>query len=132
MKFSTRSRYASRALYELAKNNNSKPVSLTKISEKTGISLRYLEQIMRKLKKKGYVKTVQGINGGYLIAVKLSEISLKDIVDTLEGKGYPVECVVKDDFCNKIESCAMRKIWVEVHNSVGDVLSKYTLEELVK
>ncbi|MFA5479064.1 MAG: Rrf2 family transcriptional regulator [Candidatus Muiribacteriota bacterium] len=130
MKISTRGRYASRALVEIVINEEKGAVSLTKISEKTGISVRYLEQIMRKLKKHNIVKTEQGVKGGYVLARPASEITLKNIVDILEGEDYPVKCVTNPDSCERIDTCGMLHVWKEVHYSIAAVLEKYSIKEL--
>jgi Rrf2 family protein len=132
MKISTRGRYGTRALVELALNGENNPLSLTKISENTGISLRYLEQIMRKLKKNNIVKTIQGVKGGYVLARSADSIFLYEIINILEGNDYPVECVNEEIYCKNKKKCSTHKVWTEMHNCIDKILKKYSLKDLMQ
>ncbi|MCK9224043.1 MAG: Rrf2 family transcriptional regulator [Candidatus Muirbacterium halophilum] len=131
MKISTRGRYGTRALVELAVNGEKNPLSLTKIAKNTGISLRYLEQIMRKLKKNNIVKTIQGVKGGYILAKSPDSILLHEIIQTLEGNDYPVECVRDEYKCINKENCSTHKVWVEMHECIDTIMKKYSLKDLM-
>ncbi len=129
MKFSTKGRYGTRALIELANNGFEAPMSLGKISERTDISLRYLEQIMRKLKNSGIVRTVQGVRGGYVLSKRPEDISVRNIIDILECDDYPVSCVIRPE-CENNDRCAAQKVWKEVHKCIAAVLEKHSLASL--
>ena len=91
MKLSTKGRYGLRALIDLARYSEYNPVSITSISDRQDISERYLEQLMAMMKKSGLVKSVRGAGGGYILAKDLSEISVGDVLRSLEGNLEPVE-----------------------------------------
>jgi len=100
MKLTTKSRYGTRLLIDLAINGDNKPIPLNIISSRQNISLKYLEQIILKLKKNGIVKTQRGPFGGYLLAKPPEEISIGDIVRTLEGTSAITDCT--DDEKKKV------------------------------
>ena len=90
MKLSTKGRYAVRAMLTLALNQEGNPLSLREISRREGISEKYLEQIFLRLKRAGLIRTVRGVNGGYLLGRKPREISLTEILEGVEGSLAPV------------------------------------------
>ena len=92
MKLSTKGRYGLRALIDLAQYSEEEPVSITSISNRQGISERYLEQLMAKLKKAEIVKSIRGAGGGYILGKDMHEISVGDVLRALEGSLDPVEC----------------------------------------
>ena len=84
LKLSTKGRYGLRAMIDLAQYSGEAPVSITSISARQDISERYLEQLMAMLKKAGLVSSVRGAGGGYILAKDMREISVGDILRTLE------------------------------------------------
>lgn len=86
MKLSTKARYAVTAMMELGMNDGKKPVTLADISQYQGISLSYLEQLFARLRKQGLVSGVRGPGGGYRLARPANEISIAEIVATVNGK----------------------------------------------
>ena len=92
MKLSTKGRYGLRAMIDLARYSEEEPVSIGSIAMRQGISERYLEQLVAKMKKAGLVKSIRGASGGYVLAKDSSEISVGDILRALEGSLEPVKC----------------------------------------
>jgi Rrf2 family iron-sulfur cluster assembly transcriptional regulator len=80
MRLTSKGRYAVRAILDLTFNSNGRPVRLQEISERQNISLHYLEQLFRRLRKGGVVKSVRGPGGGYVLARSMDEISIKDVL----------------------------------------------------
>ena len=89
MKLSTKGRYGLRAMIDLARYSEEEPVSIGSIAMRQGISERYLEQLVAKMKKAGLVKSIRGASGGYVLAKDSSEISVGDILRALEGSLEP-------------------------------------------
>ena len=87
MKFSTRTVYGLQAVLVLASRYGEGSLSVSQIAKREGLSVAYLEQILNALKKKGLVKSVRGPQGGYVLAKKPSELTLKQLFDSLEGAG---------------------------------------------
>jgi len=129
MRLSTRGRYATRAMYDLALHQGQGPVPLREISARQEISEKYLEQLFLKLRRAGLIRSVRGPGGGYLLARDAKKITMKDILRTVEGPLTPVFCV--DDppgkRCRRAQDCAMRKFWQELGEKILDCLEKQTL-----
>ena len=92
MKLSTKGRYGLRAMIDLAMYGVEDAVALSAVSERQGISISYLEQLIAKLKKAGIVNSIRGAQGGYMLAKKPEEISVGEILRVLEGNLNPVDC----------------------------------------
>lgn len=131
MNISTKGRYASRALLELALLESAAPVSLKTIAESQHISMKYLERIMGLLVEEGIVSSIRGKSGGYLLARPPGKIRLDQIVQTVEGDMVSVSCLKDPDVCSRSTSCVTRDIWREVQDAVETVLRSYTLADLV-
>jgi Rrf2 family transcriptional regulator, cysteine metabolism repressor len=126
MRLSTRSIYGLRLMFALARNHNSGPIQLNYISDKYDISEKYLSQIVIQLRHSKLINSSRGSNGGYYLAKAPDLISLKDIVECLEGS---LELVNLSEDNEKIP--AIRDIWQELNNSVKNALDKYTLIDIV-
>lgn len=129
MILSTKGRYGLKAVFELSLNYGSGPVSLKKISEKYNISENYLEQLFAKLKKKGYIETVRGAQGGYLLAKDPKDITVGMILRTLEGDITTSECLGKE-VCSRESICATRVIFEKIEKSINNVIDNITLADM--
>jgi Rrf2 family transcriptional regulator, cysteine metabolism repressor len=130
MKISTRTRYGMRAMVEVAGGYPEKPVSLRHVAEQQAISLKYLEQLMIKLKQAGLIRSVRGLHGGYLLTCDPAEMNLKDIVIALEGPLALVDCVANAPNCKKFKDCVTRALWEQMTQALVDVLDGTTLADL--
>lgn len=133
MKLSTKGRYGLRAMIDLAKHSTDEPVSITSISDRQGISERYLEQLMGLLKKGGLVKSIRGAGGGYMPAKKLEEISVGDVLRALEGNLELVDCpgLVPEDGCKSADSCVTKYVWKRINDSINQTVDEINLDQLV-
>ena len=129
MQMSTRVRYAVRAMIELALNYETEPIQLKDIASKQDISVKYLEQIMAPLRVRGYVRTQKGSRGGYHLAVKPEDITIYDIVESIEGSLAPVSCV-DDNSCERIDRCVARSVWKRVKDVLVEELQSHNLAKL--
>jgi Rrf2 family protein len=132
MKLSTRARYGTRALLDLAMHSDQEPVPLKDISRRQDISLHYLEHIIAPLVAAGIVKSLRGVQGGISLARPPQEIRLSEVVDLLEGSISPVECIQSPNVCNRSGYCATRDIWAELAEAMNGVLDATTLADLVE
>ncbi len=137
MKVSTRSRYGLKAILEIATTKDNKCVSLQSISDKLGISVNYLEQIIAVLKKDGIVKSVRGAKGGYVLARDMSEITFGEILRSLEGDLAPVSCLDKAEAeCSCGDSCTTecltRDTWSKFYNIITDSIDSITLKDIIE
>jgi Rrf2 family protein len=131
MKLSTRTRYGLRAVLELAASQGKEPVQIKTIAQRQGISLKYLEQLMAILKSAGFVRSVRGAKGGYILAKKANQIKLSDVFNALEGPVTTVECLENENYCARVADCVTRQVWAEVQQAIEKVLQSMTLQDLV-
>ena len=136
MKLSTRGRYGVKAMFDLATNQHKGPVSLKSIAQRQKLSEAYLEQLFANLRKAGLVKSVRGAQGGYLLADDAENITVGQILRTLEGTVAPVECV--DDMnrnvdeCPDADSCVTRFVWEKIRDSINEVVDSITLQDMIE
>ncbi|MHB1334412.1 MAG: RrF2 family transcriptional regulator [Candidatus Humimicrobiaceae bacterium] len=131
MKLSTRSRYSTRLMVELALNYNKGPVLLKDISKSQEISFKYLSQLIMPLKIAGLVKANRGAHGGYFLAKPPKDIKLSEIILAVEGTLNPVECIDNPDICPRVNNCITRDIWAEIGKKCHDLLDSYSLQKMV-
>ena len=132
MKLSTRTRYGTRALLDLALHQGEGLVLLKDIAQRQEVSLPYLEHLITPLIAAGIVKSTRGARGGVLLLKPPSEIKLSEVVQLLEGSIAPVDCVNNPDICHRSASCVTRDIWIEMRNAMIQVLDSVTLHDLVE
>ena len=132
MKLSTRTRYGTRALLDLALHQAESPVSLKDIAERQQISLQYLEHLITPLISAGMVRSIRGPKGGVALAKPPDQITLSQIMKLLEGSTSLVECVDNPKLCSRAELCVTRDIWDEVNKAMNGVLESTTLQNLVE
>jgi len=132
MKLSTKGRYGTRAMIDIALYNESGSTLLKDIASRQGISLKYLDHILSSLRKAGLIKNVRGKGGGYSLTRPAAKITLCDIIEAVEGSLSPVECVDNPDYCKKISSCSAHDVWVKVRESIEDVLRNTSLQSLTE
>ena len=132
MKLSTRGRYGTRALLELALHQGGTPVLLRDIAERQQISLPYLEHLITPLIAGGIVRSTKGPRGGVLLVKAPEEIKLSEVIQILEGSIAPAECVTNPRVCTRSEFCVTRDIWDELKRVIDGVLESTTLQDLVE
>jgi Rrf2 family iron-sulfur cluster assembly transcriptional regulator len=132
MNFTTKSRYAVNALADLEYLSNHKnPVSLKDIAYRQSIDLTYLEQLFRKLRIAGIVKSVRGRNGGYVYASHPEEITIKNIMDAVEENLDATNCAGTSS-CHAGHQCNSHKLWDDLNRVVDKFLSDISITDLVE
>ena len=131
MKISTKIRYGTRAMLELASHYGEGPIELKEIAKRESISVKYLEQVIVPLRTAGLVKSVRGSKGGYSLAKPPSEICLNDLIEILEGPLNLIECLNDAKVCQRIPYCVTRDIWKEVSEAIQGIFHSVTLEDMV-
>ena len=131
MKLSTRSRYGARILVDLARNRNQGPVQIGEISKRQDISVKYLEQLIRPLKKAQLVSSVRGPKGGHLLAEKPENITLGQVVRLFEGQTDLVECVSYPEKCPMSDDCQVRLAWRDATEVLYEKLDSTTISDLM-
>jgi len=132
MKISTRARYGLRLLVDLAEHSGKDPVKLKDISQRQGISLNYLRQLIMPLESNKIVRSIRGNRGGYLLGKKPEEINLLDIMNLLEGPIDLVDCVHNKNLCQISDTCPTREIWVEISEKMEQSLVQKSLKDLME
>lgn len=134
MKLSTKGRYGLRALIDLALYSENETVSIASISSRQNISESYLEQLIAKLRKAGFVVSVRGAGGGYKLAKPAEEISVGDILRALEGSLDPVECpgLKEESSCGGSEFCVTKYVWQRINDSINQTVDEIRLDQLVE
>ena len=133
MKISTNGRYALRLMLDLAIHNTGEAVSLKDIAKRQGISDKYLEQIISILNKAGYVKSIRGAQGGYLLKKKPEEYTVGMILKLTEGTLAPVGCVGDDaEECSREDICVTYIVWKKINEAINGVVDNITLADLVE
>jgi len=131
MKLSTRSRYGTRALIDIALNTKDRPVLLKDVARRQQISTMYLEHLITPLIAAGLVRSTRGARGGVWLARPPEDVKLSEIIKLLEGSMAPVECVDDPNYCARSENCVTREVWTELKNALTNVLESKTLKDLV-
>ncbi len=135
MYISTKGRYGTKALFELALHYGEGPHALRGIAERQGLSEHYLEQLVAPLRKAGLVQSVRGAQGGYMLARDPGLITVGDILRVLEGPVSPTECALDNfDFsrcCANSGVCPDRDVWVRVRKGIEEVVDHISLQDLV-
>lgn len=133
MKISTKGRYALRLMLDLAIYNTGQPVSIKDIARRQQISEKYLEQIISVLNKAGYVRSIRGAQGGYLLKKEPKEYTVGMILRLTEGDLAPVSCVGEESSeCDRRDSCVTVRIWEQINDAVNNVVDNITLADLVE
>jgi Rrf2 family protein len=131
MRISTKGRYSLEALLHIALLPEGEYSSTRAISENTGISDGYLEQLFIPLRKAGIVQGIRGPQGGYLPGRPPGEITVGDILRTVEGPLEPVACVTTEP-CPIKDACISRHTWSELYEEISDCVDSITLLDLAE
>lgn len=132
MKLSTKGRYGTRLLLDLALHDGEGPVSLKDIARRQEISLPYLERLISPLIAAGIARSSRGVRGGVWLAKPPGEIKLSEVIQLFEGPIAPVECVINPEVCTRAESCVTRDVWDEMGQAMNEVLKSTTIGDLVE
>lgn len=135
MRLTTKSRYGTRLILDIAVHGKEKPVPLSDVSSRQNISLKYLEQLTVKLKKAGILKSHRGPFGGHMLSKPPEDITIGDIVRILEESTAITDCAEEEKqvcgICNRAGECLSRWIWVEASRAMFDRLDKITISGLL-
>lgn len=130
MKVSTKGRYGLRALVDMTANMEGEPVTLASVANRQHISLNYLEQVFQTLRKAGIVMSVKGSNGGYLLKKPAGEITVKEILEVLEG-AFSITDRDSKGQQDSLQRAIQSLVWDEIDARVDALLEKRTLKQLV-
>ena len=135
MRLTTKSRYGTRLILDIALNARTSPIGLSEIAKRQNISLKYLEKLIRKLKEAGFVKSKRGPYGGYMLAMPMADISVGDVVRVLEGSDAITDCTESDDTCGtctRAGRCLTQYIWEETSKAMFQKLDSFKIDKLLE
>ena len=132
IRISTKGRYGTRFMLELASHFGNGPVLLKDIARRQELSEGYLQHIVDALKGAGLVISSRVGHGGYTLSRSPDQITLRDILSTLEGSINLVECIDNPDVCDRSQHCAVRDVWTDVSNSFSKSLHDISLKKMAE
>jgi Rrf2 family transcriptional regulator, cysteine metabolism repressor len=139
MMFSTKAEYGVRVMVDLARRGGAEPVALTEIAEAEGLPVAYLEHLVARLRRAGLVESRRGARGGYLLARDPAQITMAEVVEALEGRIAPIECISSSPDgtirCARESDpdhiCTTKILWTRVRAAIVQTLQQTTLAELI-
>ena len=132
MMVSTKGRYALRIMLDLAQQEPETYISLTSVSGRQGVSVKYMEAIVAILNRAGLVESQRGKDGGYRLRRKPSEYSIGSILKLTEGSLAPVTCLdCEQSGCDRADSCLTLPMWQRLDEIIDGYLEKITLQDLL-
>jgi Rrf2 family transcriptional regulator, iron-sulfur cluster assembly transcription factor len=131
MRLTTKGRFAVTAMIDLALRQNNGPVTLAAISQRQQISLSYLEQLFGKLRRQNLVESTRGPGGGYTLGRKADEISVADIILSVDEPIDATHCAGKEKCLGESGRCMTHELWSSLNQRMIDFLSSVKLQKLV-
>ena len=131
MRISTKGRYALAVMLDLSIYDTGENISIKTIAKRLNLSGKYLEQVVGVLTKAGFVKSVRGSSGGYLLAKQPKEYTVGAILRLTEGSLAPVACVEDGEPASEADSGVIMTVWQELNDAINSVVDRITLEDLV-
>ncbi len=130
MKISAKARYAVRILLDLAMHEGLGPVRTTDISLRTGVSVRFIEQILQPLKKAGLVRSTRGAAGGYMLSADPAQISMASVIRIIEGNLCLTNCCEDPASCSRSPDCLSHRAWARATRVLEAELDSISIADL--
>lgn len=131
IRLSTKGRYGTRSMLELALRRGSGPVLIKQVAAAQEIPVKYLEHVLTLLRVAGLVKAYRGPRGGYVLARDPADISLTQMLTALEGPVSLVHCQEMPEECTRSETCVTQDIWTDISTRMVSFMDSITLEDIV-
>ena len=131
MRLTTKGRFAVTAMIDLALRQNNGPVTLAAISQRQQISLSYLEQLFGKLRRHQLVESTRGPGGGYTLGRKATEISVADIILSVDEPIDATHCAGKENCLGESGRCMTHELWTSLNQRMIEFLNSVNLQKLV-
>lgn len=129
-----RTDYALRALFTLVEHSGGLPIPIGELARRNDVPKRFLEHIMLDLKERGWVRSLPGKRGGYLLAKSAEKITMGDVVRHFDGYLAPIACVSVTDYkrCSQEPVCRFRRVLLNARNIVAQLMDSTTLADVMK
>ena len=132
MKISARTRYGLRILLDVAQHESDKsPRSIRDIANAQGISGAFISRLVVPMKRAGLIRSLRGIGGGFRLAKSPDNISILDIMNTLDGPVSLLKCISTPKTCSRHACCPSRSIWTDLNTTICDALASITLSKVM-
>ena len=131
MRLSTRGRYGTRMMLELAGHYGEGPVSVSDISKNLNIPVKYLEQLIIPLKKAALISSVRGPKGGHMLSHPPEEINLWDLLTLLETKFSFSDCITNEGACESVATCPIRPVWNKAFRGMMKLFKETSLRDVL-
>jgi Rrf2 family protein len=134
MRVSKKTDYALRALFTLVEHYHGAPIPIRELARRNDVPKRFLEQIMLALKSQGWVDSVAGIRGGYVLARSPAKITMGEVVRHFDGILAPIDCVSVTGYqrCSQESVCRFRRVFFDARNYVANLMDRSTLADVAK
>jgi len=133
MRVSTRSDYGLRALIELAGHYGGGPLQSSEIALRRHIPEQYLDQLLTTLRKAGFIRSLRGPSGGHEMVRNPQTISVRDVIESLEGSISPVAWLDEPpEMTDHPHACGQREIWERIRDATNEILGSYTIADLLE
>jgi len=134
MRLSKKTDYALRALFTLVEHYEGQPIPIRQLAERNDMSKGFLEHIMLELKSQGWVSSVAGMRGGYVLAKNPAKITMGEVVRHFDGILAPIDCVSVTGYkrCSQEAVCRFRRVFFDARNYVANLMDRSTLAEVAK
>ncbi len=132
MKISTKGRYGLRILLDLATHVSEKPRLIRDIAESQQISEKYISRLIVDLRRARLVRSVRGANGGFHLAKSPKEITLLEILETMEGTISIVDCVLTPEKCPRSHRCTAKGVWTKLNDEIRDLMRNITFDQIIE
>ncbi|MFH0877877.1 MAG: Rrf2 family transcriptional regulator [Candidatus Omnitrophota bacterium] len=135
MRITTQGEYALRCILNIAKNGPDSPVAISRIVQEEDLPLDYVEQLLMKLRRHGLIKSLRGARGGYLLKKGPERISVKEVIEAVEGHVFEVICERKKNGdrkkCKQGEKCRIKALWHGLKKDIEHYLGHRSIRSLM-
>jgi Rrf2 family protein len=134
MRVSRRTDYALRALFTLVDHYGGAPIPIRELARRNDVPKRFLEQIMLDLKSQGWVDSLAGVRGGYVLGKNPEKITMGQVVRYFDGILAPIDCVSVTGYkrCSQEPVCRFRRVFFDARNFVATLMDRSTLADIAK
>ncbi len=124
--------YTVRGVLYLSLKPEGEPTGIDEISKAQDVPSAYLSKLFQTLARKGFVRSMRGSNGGFVLARKIEEISFLEIIEAIEGPIFLNDCLIREGYCPKDDTCAVHDVWKEAQKRFIGYLNECTFDSLAK
>ncbi len=132
MELTRKGEYAIRGIVYLAKQSPGKVILVSEVAEATGVPQTFLAKIFQSFAKLGLVNSFRGTGGGFLLGRPAAKITLRQVVEAVEGPIIPNRCLSDEGNCGRTSECTVHPVWRRIQEEIAAILDGVTLEDLAK